>query len=191
MKRLLRSLLLSPLIFLTALYILLEDFIEATVLPLARLLSELNLLKSLEAFLHKRHPYTLFGIYACKFAIFSCIKLFSLYLISSGKVMGAPLLVTGELSGALITVWYAKVALPSLLTLSWFAKGYEKLVFYKSWIVGKLQQMEIYHYAKKVVLFLRSLVGKVRNWAKSPGTSSYLVKKLYFVRAIYRFVRKH
>lgn len=190
MKRSLRSVILSPLIAVIAFYILLEDFLEATVFPLVRYLSSFNFLQTIEAFLRRRNPYTLFVIYASKFAVFSSIKLVSLYLISTGNLFGAPLLVTGELSGALLTVWYAKIALPMLLTLPWFAKGYEKIMRCKNWLIDKLQQMALYHYATIVVSRVRQAIRMLKEQIAMDKSSRCFDKRFNFFRAIYRFVRK-
>lgn len=187
-KRQMRSLVTSPLIFLVALYILLEEFLETVVKPMIEHISNWKMLQSLEGFLRKRNPYMLFVIYSVKFVLFSSIKLLSLYWISQGRVYGAPMLVTGELCGAAFTVWYAKVALPALLTLRWFAAGYEKVVAIKNWLVSKLRQMRTYQYAQEILHWVRQKISGLKQFALH--LSKREGKSCYTIRAIYRFLSR-
>jgi hypothetical protein len=191
LKRWIRSLFVTPLIFLVALYTLLEDFLESIVKPVVEHISSWQILQTVEGFLQKRNPYTLFAIYTCKLILFSSIKLLSLYWISQGRGFGAPLLVSGELCGAALTVWYAKVALPALLTLRWFAKAYGKFITVKNRLISKLQQMPAYRYARskvqpvrqimrelKVFIVRKRILGKGNSWGSSR------------VKAVYRLLNR-
>ncbi|WP_371363417.1 hypothetical protein SRRS_43200 [Sporomusa rhizae] len=187
-RRWVRSLVISPLIFLVALYVLLEEFIETVVKPLVERVSNWRILQRIEKFLHKRNPYTLFAIYSVKLILFSSIKFLSLYWISQGRIYGPPLLITGELCGAALTVWYAKVALPALLTLRWFAAGYQKAVMLKNLLLSKLKAMRAYQYAKykaqQVRHKLRDLKQYVLRVSKREG------KGYSTLKAMYRFVNR-
>ncbi|MBP2663244.1 MAG: hypothetical protein H6Q71_1192 [Firmicutes bacterium] len=188
LKRRIRSLITSPIIFFVAIYILLEEFFENVVKPIVEHISNWKILQRVEGFLHKRNPYMLFAIYSVKLVLFSSIKFLSLYWISQGRIYGAPLLVTGELCGAAFTVWYAKVALPALLTLSWFAAGYGKVVAIKKWVVNKLRQMRAYQYAKDIIQCVRQRIRDLKQFAlrlsKSEG------KGYYNLKAMYRFLSR-
>ena len=191
LKRKLRALVTTPLIVLVALYLLLEEFLENVVKPMVERISAWHLLKRTEQFLQRRNPYILFALYSIKFAVFSGIKFFSLYLMSQGKVYGAPLLVTGELCGAALTVWYAKVALPSLLTLGWFATGYGKAIAAKNWLLDRLRGMAAFRYAKQLIRRVRERLTAVKSsfrlWLAS---SSDEVRGPVFLRAALRLLRR-
>lgn len=181
-NRILRSVFISPLIVLVTLYILLEDVLQNIVKPLVDYVSSWHLLKNVEEFLQRRSPYTLFVIYVCKFAVFSSMKFFSLFLISRGNVYGGPLLACGEMLGALLTVWYARVALPSLLTLRWFAAFYHKLVDIKTKLILILNGMVVYKlvkcWAEQIRQHMRAIKTIVRRYTKGHSR----------LKAIYRFV---
>lgn len=187
-RRQIRSLVLSPVIFLVALYVLLEEFLENVVKPLVERISDWRILQKIEGFLRKRNPYTLFALYSVKLILFSSIKFLSLYWISQGRVYGAPLLVSSELCGAALTVWYAKVALPALLTLSWFAAGYQKVVIAKNWLLNKLKSMWAYQYVKCKVQQVRHKIRDLKQYvlriSKREG------KGYYTLKAMYRFVSR-
>lgn len=191
MKRWLRSLFVTPLIFLVALYIILEEFLESVVKPIVEQISAWNVLKTAEVFLQKRNPYTLFAIYTGKLIMFSSIKLLSLYWISQGRVYGAPLLVAGELCSAALTVWYAKVALPALLTLRWFAAIYGKLVAMKNWLLSKLHQMSVYKFAKGKVHYVRQRIKDLKEFVRhklfSGNGDGRGVSR---IKAVYRFINR-
>jgi len=183
LKRRIRSFVTSPLVFFVALYVLLEEFLENVVKPIVEHISSWKILHRAERFLHRRNPYMLFAIYSVKLIFFSSVKFLSLYWISQGRMVGAPLLVTGELCGAALTVWYAKVALPALLTLNWFALGYEKVVAIKNWIVNKFRQMRAYQYTKDAAQWVRQRIRDLKQVAlrlsKCEGTGYYNVKAMY------------
>lgn len=191
MRRWLRSLFITPLIFLVALYTLLEEFLENVVKPVIEYISRWHILRMAERFLQKRHPYTLFIIYIGKLVLFSSIKLLSLYWISQGRGYGAPLLVTGELCGAAFTVWYVKVALPPLLTLRWFAVGYGKLMAIKNWLIHKLQRMPVYQYAKHKVQWCRQKLRNLKAYIRHKITAGARGGRgISTVKAVYRFVSR-
>jgi hypothetical protein len=171
-----------PLIVLVALYILLEEFLQSFVKPLVDRISAWRILQTVEKFLQKRSPYTLFAIYVCKLSIFSGIKFFSLYLISQKQVYGIYLLTCGELCGAMITVWYAKVALPILLTLSWFNKIYQKLVSIKNWIVGHLKALAIYQYVKIKIQHMKRKLKEIKQRQSKFGIFHKFGKLVGFVK---------
>lgn len=177
-KRLVRSIAITPLIFLVALYILFEDFLQTVVKPFVNYLSSLHILHTVEVFLQRRNPYTLLGIYICKLATFSGIKLFSLYLISQGNIIGGPLLVCGEMTGAILTVWYAKVALPSLMTIHRFAAFYNRIKEIKNKLIYNLKQTAIFRYAQIIREHIRALRVAIKN----------RTKKSLLAKAIYRFI---
>lgn len=181
-KRFLRSIFISPLIAIVTLYILLEEVLQNVVKPFVDYISAWHILQNVEQFLQRRSPYTLFGIYVCKFATFSGIKFFSLYLISRGNVYGGPLLACGEMTGAVLTVWYARVALPRLLTLTWFASFYSKAVAIKTKLITTLKSMTFYQFAKRraeqVRQQVRAIKVIIKRYAKGPSR----------LKAIYRFI---
>jgi len=182
MKRFLRSIFISPLIVLVTLYILLEDVLQNVVKPFVDYISAWRILQKVEQFLQRRSPYTLFGIYVCKLATFSSIKFFSLYLISQGNVYGGPLLACGETIGAVLTVWYARVALPSLLTLTWFASFYNKIVAIKTKMITALKSMAFYQLAKRLAEQIRQQVRVIKAIIKQYNKGPSRLK------AIYRFI---
>ena len=179
-KRILRSIFISPLIFLVASYIIFEEFLQNIIKPCLDYISACDILQRIEGCLKRRHPYTLFAIYVTKLATFSGIKFFSLYLISKSNSMGGPLLVGGEISSAFITVWYARVALPTLLTLSWFAHGYNRIISIKDYLISRLKSMIIYQYAERLIKEIKFKISAIRQQAKRTS----------ILKAIYRFVRK-
>lgn len=181
-KHFFRSVFISPLIALVTLYILLEDVLQNVVKPFIDYISSWHLLKNVEQFLQRRSPYTLFAIYVCKLATFSSMKFFALLLISRGNVYGGPLLACGEMLGALLTVWYARVALPSLLTLTWFAAFYHKVANIKTKLILILNGMAVYklvkRWAEQIRLHIRAIMTIVKRYTKSHSR----------LKAIYRFV---
>lgn len=177
-KRLLRSIAITPLLFLVTLYILLEDFLQTVVKPLVDYLSSLQILHTVEGFLQKRNPYTLLGIYICKLAAFAGVKLFSLYLISQGNILGGPLLICGEMTGAVITVWYAKVALPSLMTIRKFAAVYNGAKGIKDRLITNLRQTAVFRYAQIIRERIRTLKVILKRRAK----------RSLLAKAVYRFI---
>jgi hypothetical protein len=176
-KRFFRSILISPLVLLVTLYILLEDFLKHFVKPFVDYISSLHLLQIAESFLQKRSPYTLLAMYICKLATFSSIKFLSLYLISQGVGYGAPLLVCGELIGAVLTVWYAKVALPILLTINKFALVYNKIIGIKNKLVESVKKMAFYQYAKLIIQKIKSKYVAIKEVIKPKGQS--ILKAIY------------
>lgn len=181
-KRFLRSIFISPLIVLVTLYILLEEVLQNVVKPFVDYISAWHILQNVEQFLQRRSPYTLFGIYVCKLATFSGIKFFSLYLISRGNVYGGPLLACGEMIGAVLTVWYARVALPSLLTLTWFASFYSKAVAIKTKLITTLKSMAFYQFARRRAEQIRQQVRAIKVIIKKHTQGPSRLK------AIYRFI---
>ena len=184
LKRFMRSLFIKPLIVLVALYILFEEFLEGVIKPAMERLSALHTMQAIEGFIHRRNPYTLFLLYVCKLATFFSIKLFSLYLMGKGQFVGAPLLVCGELTGAIITVWYAKVALPSLLTLHWFAFIYNKLMAIKTYLVNTLKKIPAYQLIKMKLTHMRQ---RFRSFQEFVHQRS---KKTSIIRAVYQYNKK-
>lgn len=125
MTRVVRSRLLTPLVYLAALVLLLEEWCWDVGMRLAVALSRWPLLQLLELHVRRLPPWAALCAFVLPGLLLLPIKLLALVAIAHGHAAtGIATLVAAKIGGAAVVARLYALTLPTLLDVRWFARGH-------------------------------------------------------------------
>ncbi len=173
MKRLttFRRWLFAPLVYLAAIFLLLEEWLWASG---ARLLGWVALfppLHALESWIKGLPPYVALAVFVLPAILLFPVKVMALLAIANGHaVSGISVIVIAKLGGAAAVARLYTLTRPTLLSLPWFARWHGKFIEIKDRWIARLRATRAW---RRVSAMARA-VGKARRawWTtrrKQPG----------------------
>lgn len=154
-----KRILIRPLIWLAAMLFLIEEFIWDST---ARLMARLGAIRCIHAIeLHIASLSPRWAAVAFMLPITTLIpaKLIGLRAISHGHwILGSLIFLIAKLLGMAMFSRIFNLTRPALLQILWFAKLYQKIMYYRNRIHGYLDQWAAYQRAKQ---HIRSLLAKL------------------------------
>jgi hypothetical protein len=160
----LRTWLLTPLIYLAALILLLEDWLWDLGLILIRRIVAWPPLKALEQRIVALAPYPALCVFALPALLLFPVKLIALMAMSSGHVaLGLAVIVAAKVGGAAIVARLYSLTRPSLLKLAWFARLHNRFMDFKRLWVGRLKATAAYRRVRRLAGALRTALARLRG----------------------------
>lgn len=156
-SRTLRNRLLSPLVYLAALILMLEDWLWDLGLRLARQIAAWPPWKALERRIAALPPYAALCAFALPAIVLFPVKVLALVAIASGHAFAGVLaIVVAKLGGAMLVARLYLLTRPALLSLPWFARWHNKFIDLKDHWIGRLKATEAYRHASALSAALRA-----------------------------------
>jgi hypothetical protein len=151
-----RSRLLSPLIYLAALILLMEDWFWDLGLRLVRLIVSWPPLKVLERHIVALRPYPALCAFVLPALLLFPVKVLALVAIASGHPFsGVAVIVVAKVGGAAAVARLYVLTRPALLTLPWFARWHNKFMDLKDHWIGRLKATHAYRRVSMLSAMMR------------------------------------
>ena len=168
--------LLSPLVYLAALLLLLEDWLWVVGARLMTRLTAWPPLHRLEARIARLGPYAALVLFALPAILLFPVKLLALWAIGNGQaLLGVTVIVLAKVLGAAAVARLYLLTRPVLLTIVWFAR----LLF---WFLALKQRWIDRLRATSAWRRVSALAGAVRDWrrhatrARTPARRSWTAR---------------
>lgn len=152
-----RSPLLAPLLYLTALLLLLEEWLWRLGSDLGGRLTRWPPLAWLEARVRRLPPYPALLLFALPALLLLPVKLLALLAIARGHALwGIGAFVLAKLGGAVVVARLYVLTLPSLLALVWFARWHNRFIMFKDQLIARLRASAAWSCARRGVSAVHS-----------------------------------
>jgi hypothetical protein len=156
----LRHRLLSPLVYLAALILLLEDWCWDAGLRLIHYLVAWPPLKALETRILALPPYAALGAFVLPGTLLLPVKVLALLAITRGHALsGVTVIVLAKLGGAALVARLYTLTRPTLLTLDWFARLQQRFMTLKQRWIARLKATEAWRRVRLLAATLRAGAG--------------------------------
>jgi hypothetical protein len=155
-SRTLRNRLLSPLVYLAALLLLLEDWFWDLGLRLVNHVVSWPPWKALERRIVALPPYAALCAFVLPALMLLPVKLLALLAIASGHpISGISVIVVAKVGGAALVARLYVLTKPTLLSLPWFARWHDKFMTLKDHWVGRLKATDAFRRASMLSAMMR------------------------------------
>jgi hypothetical protein len=156
-SRTLRNRLLSPLVYLAAMILMLEDWFWDLGLRLVRLVVAWPPLKVLEKHIVALPPYAALCAFVLPAILLLPVKILALFAIASGHpISGITVIVVAKVGGAAVVARLYVLTRPTLLSLPWFARWHNKFMDLKDHWVGRLKASDAFRRVSMLSAMMRS-----------------------------------
>ncbi|MET0983103.1 MAG: hypothetical protein ABWY02_13450 [Telluria sp.] len=183
-----RSLLLAPLLYLTALVLLAEEWMWRVGNWFASTLATWPPLRALEDGVRRLPPYWALLVFALPGVVLMPVKLLALLAMAKGHVLwGGSIFVFAKAGGAAIVARIYVLTLPSLLALAWFARWHNRFMILKDQFISRLLASPAFNLVRRSVSSVRRAVRRLRYQLRPsvPFGSRHATRS---ARALRRFV---
>jgi hypothetical protein len=170
-SRTLRNRLLSPLVYLAALILLMEDWFWDLGVRLVRLVVAWPPLKALELRIVALTPYAALCAFVLPAVLLLPVKILALLAIASGHPFsGVAVIVIAKIGGAALVARLYVLTLPKLLTLAWFARWHAKFMVLKTYWVGRLKASDAFRRVSMLSAMLRASARRALDRLRPRGS---------------------
>ncbi|MBC7456154.1 MAG: hypothetical protein H7335_21130 [Massilia sp.] len=161
-----RNRLLSPLIYLAALVLLMEDWFWDQGTRLVALIAAWPPLKALEQRIVALSPYAALCAFALPAILLLPVKIAALMAIASGHLFsGVCVIILAKIGGAAVVARLYVLTRPTLLSLAWFARWHGWFLRHKHYWIGRLKTSDAYRRA--------SMLARRMRGAARPAVSAF------------------
>ncbi|OYO30430.1 hypothetical protein [Janthinobacterium sp. PC23-8] len=155
-----RRWLFAPLVYLAAIFLLIEEWLWATGARAMRLVAQFPPLHALEAWIQRLPPYWALAVFVLPAVLLFPVKLLALLAIARGHAFsGIGVIVAAKLGGAAAVARLYTLTLPTLLTLPWFARWHGRFMENKDRWIARLQATRAWRRVSR----LSSLLSRARR----------------------------
>jgi hypothetical protein len=155
-SRTLRNRLLSPLVYLAALILLMEDWFWDLGLRLVRLVVSWPPLKALEQRIVALPPYPALCAFVLPGILLLPVKVLALFAIASGyPFSGVAVIIVAKVGGATVVARLYILTRPTLLSLPWFARWHNKFMDLKDHWIGRLKGTDAFRRVSMLSAMMR------------------------------------
>ena len=159
-----RNRLLSPLVYLAALILLLEDWLWDLGLRLVRRVVAWPPWKSLERHIVALPPYAALCAFVLPVVLLLPVKILALLAIAGGHLLsGLAVIIIAKIGGAALVARLYVLTLPTLVTLAWFARWHGKFMAWKNYWVGRLKASDAF---RRISMLAATLSARIRATAR-------------------------
>jgi hypothetical protein len=170
-SRTLRNQLLSPLVYLAALILMLEDWFWDLGLRLVTFIVAWPPLKVLEKHVVALPPYGALCAFVLPAILLLPVKILALFAIASGHpISGITVIIVAKIGGAALVARLYVLTKPTLLSLPWFARWHNKFMDLKDHWVGRLKESDAYRRASMMAAMMRSAARHALRRLRPRGT---------------------
>jgi hypothetical protein len=133
-RRILKGIFKPLVVFVAAVYFVIDGLILAVLRPLLKRILHLKLFRFIARWIESLNPYATLAVFLIPLILLEPVKPVSAYLIASGHfVSGVVSLVLGEVLKILIVERIFQIGRPKLMTIKPFAWTYEFVVGWLTW----------------------------------------------------------
>jgi hypothetical protein len=170
-SRTLRNRLLSPLVYLAALLLLMEDWFWDLGLGLVKLVVAWPPLKALELRIVALPPYPALCAFVLPAMLLLPVKILALLAIASGHPFsGVAVIVVAKIGGAALVARLYILTLPKLLTLAWFARWHGKFMNLKDHWIGRLKASDAFRRVSMLSAMMRATARRTLDRLRPRGS---------------------
>ncbi len=183
-----RKLLLAPLLHLTALFLLAEEWLWRVGSRFAATLATWPPLQALENAVRRLPSYAALLVFALPGLLLMPVKLLALLAMAHGHLLwGGSVFVLAKVGGAVIVARIYVLTLPSLLALAWFARWHNRIIMLKNQLIVYLRASPAYTGLRRSLASMRRLLRRMRYQLRPsvPFGSRHATRS---ARALRRFV---
>lgn len=146
----LKRLLLAPFIWFAALVFLIEEAIWDWTAKLMARLGALRLIHAVERHIAALHPRWALLTFLLPSLILIPAKLIGLHAIAAGHwLFGSGIFILAKLAGMALFSRIFNLTRPALMQIGWFARLYEKVMYYRNRIHDYLAHWQAYQHVKQ------------------------------------------
>ncbi|MBA5605553.1 hypothetical protein H3H36_09290 [Duganella sp. FT3S] len=150
----------APLVYVAALFLLLEDWLWDLGAALMAYLARWPPLHRLEAWLQGLRPMAAMAVFVLPALLLFPVKLLALFAMARGHaVMGLAVIVTAKVAGAAAVARLYALTRPTLLTIAWFASLLAWFLALKQRWIARLQATAAWRE-------MQALAAAVRRWRR-------------------------
>ncbi|WLI87959.1 hypothetical protein Q4S45_14555 [Massilia sp. R2A-15] len=195
-SRTLRNRLLSPLVYLGALILLLEEWFWDLGLRLVRLIAGWPPLKALERHIVALPPYAALAAFVLPALLLLPVKIIALIAIASGHpISGIAVIVVAKIGGAALVARIYFLTRPTLLTLAWFERWHTRFIDIRDRWIARLKATDAYRRVSMLSALMRGaartffarLRPRVKSGARSASRPARMLRRFI---AIWRARRR-
>lgn len=183
-----RGVLLAPLLYLVALFLLAEQWLWETGSRVGGALAAWPPLRALENGVRRLPSWAALLVFTLPGLVLLPIKLLALMAIAHGHPLwGVTVFVAAKLGGAMVVARIYVLTLPSLLALVWFARWHNRFIMLKDQLIARFRTSLMYVRARRSMSSLRRTLRRLRFQLKPsvPFGSRHATRT---ARALRRFV---
>lgn len=183
-----RSLLLAPLLYLTALALMAEEWLWRVGNWFASALATWPPLRVLEDWVRRLPPYWALLAFALPGLLLMPVKLLALLAMAKGHVLwGGGVFILAKGGGAVVVARIYVLTLPSLLALAWFARWHNRFMTLKDQFITRLLASPTYLLVRRSVASVRRSLRRLRHQLR-PSVPFGSRQATPSARALRRFV---
>ena len=155
-----RRWLFAPLVYLAAIFLLIEEWLWANGARAMRVLAQFPPLHALEAGIVRLPPYWALAVFVLPAVLLFPVKLLALLAIARGHAFsGIGVIVAAKLGGAAAVARLYTLTRPTLLTLPWFARWHGRFMETKDRWIARLQATHAWRRTSR----LSAMLGRARR----------------------------
>ena len=164
----LRTTLLTPLIYTAALLLLIEEWLWDVGLRLITAITAWPPLHALELRIQRLPPYWALCAFVLPAILLFPVKILALIAIANGHPWsGVGVIIGAKLGGAALVARLFTLTRPTLLTLPWFERWYDKFIAFKDLWIGRLKETRPFRRVSMLSALMRAssraLVARFRS----------------------------
>jgi hypothetical protein len=156
-SRTIRKRLLSPLVYLAALILMLEDWLWDLGLRLTAFIVAWPPLGALERRVRALPPYAALCVFVLPGLLLLPVKILALFAIARGHpISGIAVIVLAKVGGAALVARLYVLTRPALLSLAWFARWHGRFMELKDRWVTRLRQTDAFRRVSRLSALMRA-----------------------------------
>jgi len=168
MKKRLKRLLAAPFVFITAIIVLLEDWLWDDLQRIAAAIGHLPLFRQVESLIAGLPPYGALAMFGAPSLLLIPVKLAALYFIAHGQpALGLMTAIGAKIAGTALVARIYTLTHPNLLRIGWFAWLHERFVAFKTRIYDAIKSTSVYKAAHRLRLRMRAALAE---WSRRRRT---------------------
>jgi hypothetical protein len=158
-----------PLVLVAVILVLFDDLFRPWVKAAVARLARLPLWRWIESRIERLPPYATLALFLIPVAIIEPLKVYALYLMGLGHVVGGVL--------TLVTISRDK-----LLSIAWFAWCFDRAVAFKTVVHDWIVQSRVWILAKRLAAYAREALRQVRAWTGRTFGGGRLAQQIAVLR---------
>lgn len=181
LRRILKKILLPPLIVLAALLMFLEEWLWNNLVRFTQWVAKARVFRWIEARLAKLPPYGAMAVLLVPAALLLPVKILALYLMTTGHIKtGILIILAAKVIGTAIVARLFTVCRPALLSVRWFRRLFEGIVNLKDRLYNSIKSMTAWRFAVRIKNRIKAWIprgGRLRRMWKALGE---VLRKKFF-----------
>lgn len=173
----------APLVVAAALVVFVEDVLWARLNQLLAWTGKLPVLRVIERLISTLPPYAALPLFLVPVVTLLPFKLGALWLIAHGHaIAGVQVFILAKVVGTALAARIFMLTRPALMSLAWFARGFNWLMALRVRIYHALHQLPVYQRTRAFIARVRSFITRSRGG----GSTGYLKRRWQALRRLRR-----